>query len=1740
MIRYKYITHMSIPDAMEERQNEHPNTPESSPNSSDSEGLFIESDTMLRTVNEPDVSLDEMLSLACRQGKLDIVQLLLQSGAQVNHRNKAGNTPLLEACSQGHVLVANYLLENGSKIDTPTETTLDSALTWACTLGNSIIVEALLHKHADVEHRTKDGCTALMFACLAGHRDVAEKLLDANSEVNVESDSNKDSPLTFACWKGHQDVVTLLLQRNANIEHRTKEGFSPLMFAALGGHTNVARKLLEHNAQVNVSSGSNNDIPLTSACWKGHSDVVNLLLEFNSNIEHRTKDGCTPLMLAAREGHISVAELLLKNKSQVNVPSGSENNIPLTLACWKGHCEVVKLLLEYGSDIEHRNKAGCTPLMLAAREGHFKTTALLLSHCAQVNIPSGSNDDTPLTLACWKGHKNVLLLLLQSKSNIDHQTKTGCTPLMEATREGHKDVAEILLNHNAGVEIPDNYGQSPLFMACWKGHRDVAELLLQRNAYRDCRTKTGITPLFQACRENHVAIVELLIEYGAGVNTPFPNSRENPMTLCAEKGHKILVELLLSRNASHDCRTKKGCTPLLLACKEGHIEIAKILANQGASLETADCRNNTPIMAAYKNGHVAVVDWLIKSVNHLPSDELTHKILMSSVDEKQKEVIVQKRSKCLNIIQEAKRKRELLALKNAQSLVQELDDEKTREEKKKTRKKEKRRDKRNKRKKVARNDTDETEEMLNGVNHNVLNIEDEEEEEEIKDHVVPTENRQNNEEDDLTPSYNQQDEVLKISTIPSIGSRDIDLATTKGTSSRKTRKKLSHSDKTKDNQNSSKKPIDNSTLKLKLMELTVEEPTNTNKPNGFSTTSLYTNKQSSHGINVVELLTNQLNKVSIATAVDLQRQLPKTTGVCTKSTSTSGSSRSLTSSSLQQANMSSTVASTSMYIGSNKVSNLPIVSSIAATTSLSMTTSQADPRSDVSYITPTEYNSEGWDDDGNTVEKSCVATYSRSDSSTSSVVSRTDSFDEYKEMDWKEITRNSKSLVYELTVPNSYCGRVIGKGGKKINLITDESGAQITIDKPPANIVPADRVITIKGAPNCVERACALVTKALNTPSLNNRLYDGLPMDVEVKPVVPTTTVNSTVAVQNMTPRVTAPTPVSKKRTHNAGTKSIASAEVSVTPLVTYTQVAAGAVSLENIQKQLQSKKNDQELSSTAIERSSPNVTDQSNEENALPSSPSPTKEFSYFSEVGKLYNEGSKSQEETLNLQSNGKDESSKDETTFDRNRSVSWTGNPKVLTSHLTEVNAANRCHSTEAIHYRCEGTTSPPGSYNTATGTSNSDELSDEHVFVQDDSLWPVRDVTNTSSTGECWEGQSSSPTSSVSSSKIELANILNDNDSGVGGSNPLAPTPDESESRISYQDVPYLETALEGTPWLQSRGAYSAPSSPALQRNTDNNITRSTQENLNIRGQLSMENLNYNRGWVKNERNSYSPWGDRKVPSPASFNRVANSPDNSRDSALSSPHLPLNPSQELDVKKSLNNTGGGGTKSMNNTGGGGTKPWSAERFQDVHTVSDLLSQLSLDKYNTKLQENGVTLEAIVKLTEKDLQMYDIPKGPRLKILKACEVIKGRPFNSNSTNHVHQANLTHQSNHLINNDVNSFFQSLPRNYQPPLQDKFAKDHLFSSSMPYMKASYQMQAQPPYNVVIPNNQQFIYPPSMQHQPPPPSLIQRSVFNAAEEYQQHSVPSINPLLHNQPVYSSQPAYIYPENQTCYYYTQPQ
>eukprot|EP00795_Rhopilema_esculentum_P016779 gene16779-8239_t len=1692
-----------------------------------------------RMVNEPDVSLDEMLSLACRQGKLDIVKLLIQSGAKINHRNKSGNTPLLEACSQGHVPVARFLLDNGAEIDAPTETTLDSPLTWACTLGNTEVVHELLRHKASVEHRTKDGCTALMFACLAGHVKVAEMLLDSDAVINVESDSNKDSPLTFACWKGHSEVVDLLLSRGANIEHRTKEGFSPLMFAALGGHTGVATKLLKCKAQVNVPSGSNNDIPLTSACWKGHHDVVELLLAHKSNLEHRTKDGCTPLMLAAREGHLQVARLLLQHGAQVNVPSGSENNIPLTLACWKGHTAVVELLLQHGSDIEHRNKAGCTPLMLASREGHYDTTKILLENNSQVNVASGSNDDTPLTLACWKGHSIVVELLIKYKSNVDHQTKTGCTPLMEATREGHKKDAEILLNHGADVELPDNYGQSPLFMACWKGHYAVAELLLERTANRDCRTKTGITPLFQACRENHVSIVKLLLNYGASVNATFPNSRENPLTLAAEKGHKELVNLLLLRGSNHDCHTKKGCSPLFLACKEGHKEIAEMLYSAGADMESTDCRGNTPIMAAFRSGHVHVVEWLIKHTHHLPSDEICHKILMSVVDCKDKEVLFQKRSKCLALIQEAKKRKELEALKNAQSLVKEIDDEITREEKKKKKQAEKRRDKRRKKKslremesntstvasseplenRVGENGLNDQDDDVNGsemkleMNHGEDVIDDLDDEEVKAEKLQPYENREETEQDDIFMEA-EDETVLKSRGKTTAGN------TTVGNNNLNTQSRVANLELNKGSVSGDNEVFEDSDSPLVNGTVTSESRkerrlrVSSSLPETDLRNEAVDEMTHSHAVVTVKPRRRSASSVSDENQVGEKWSRPK------NSASNQGSESS---------------AKGMLFYGKPS--------------------------------TPVHSN-------GHSVPSS----RSSSNTATGNL--------EFFETDWKEVHKTSKTLIIQMVVPNAYCGRVIGKAGSKINSITDDSGAQITVNKPEPQ-APNDRLIIVKGSPQSVERARFLVTEALNSPSIfqnqgrNSITLGGfidqrsLSSASSTTPPLPTQQQHSVpmgMESPRQSPVVTTPSPRSISSVSNAiicssgnnvTTNSFASLPNQshfATSRVSYSKVTSGAWQISPTNKGSNPLIQPQNLPTNTIAVSTQSVSttvarpthavatecpadiaenwdslrhsgdtsskgrpvkegaiskEQNSEQFAFPpagfltsdkfgstnanENTSPRQqveeeaEFSYFSPWNPTKTDSGLARtipETSGSLEGEGALQSfsalvksslfSRDIPPFPwqkaevirQDRSRSWAGRPTQLTTDLASLKInendgsqslfGNRSVSTNMLSERhTPGFKSPWGTQiGSGANTANGEEVNDP-VFI-DKMPWigdggdRVSDSLLMSNT-DTWE-PSSSPTSSLSSSRQELNNIL-DNDSGVGGSNlwSQTPTSEKDSSSQPARESSFLETALGATPWLNSRGAYSAPSSPALQRSNDNPFLTPNKQNL--KSHPSMEELN-SRVWGKEymEQAEENPsWGSSRSSPPTRQGRrfssgaVVVSNDNTQDSGMSSPHNRNSESSRTSrVEK------------PNDSPLVASSVWRQERFESVASMNDLLSSLALDRYKDLFQENGIGIEKLSNMSEIDLQDLGIAKGPRLKLLRAvCLMTESR---------------SRDEPHKIDNTVSSVIQQ-----QQQLYENIPLEQLVAGQQTQQYSSGFTPQQGPHHLP---QMQIPFPPGYEHLP--------------------------------------------------------
>ncbi|XP_030046487.1 ankyrin repeat domain-containing protein 17 isoform X2 [Microcaecilia unicolor] len=333
-------------------------------------------------------------------------------------------------------------------IDAQTESNHDTALTLACAGGHEELVQTLLERGANIEHRDKKGFTPLILAATAGHVGAVEILLDNGADIEAQSERTKDTPLSLACSGGRQEVVELLLARGANKEHRNVSDYTPLSLAASGGYVNIIKILLNAGAEINSRTGS--------------------------------KLGISPLMLAAMNGHTAAVKLLLDMGSDINAQIETNRNTALTLACFQGRTEVVSLLLDRKANVEHRAKTGLTPLMEAASGGYAEVGRVLLDKGADVNAsPVPSSRDTALTIAADKGHYKFCELLISRGAHIDVRNKKGNTPLWLAGNGGHLDVVQLLVQAGADVDAADNRKITPLMAAFRKGHIKVVRYLVK-------------------------------------------------------------------------------------------------------------------------------------------------------------------------------------------------------------------------------------------------------------------------------------------------------------------------------------------------------------------------------------------------------------------------------------------------------------------------------------------------------------------------------------------------------------------------------------------------------------------------------------------------------------------------------------------------------------------------------------------------------------------------------------------------------------------------------------------------------------------------------------------------------------------------------------------------------------------------------------------------------------------------------------------------------------------------------------------------------------------------------------------------------------------------------------------------------------------------------------------------------------------------------------------------------------
>ncbi|KAM9842583.1 kinase D-interacting substrate of 220 kDa B isoform 2-T2 [Aulostomus maculatus] len=358
------------------------------------------------------------------------------------------------------------------------------------------------------------------------------------------------------------------------------------------------------------SRSDNGQTPLMVAAEQGNLEIVQELIRRGANVNLDDVDCWTALISAAKEGHIEVVRELLENNANLE-HRDMGGWTALMWAAYKGRTDVAQLLLEKGANPNITGQYSVYPIIWAAGRGHAEIVHLLLLYGAKVNC-SDKYGTTPLIWAARKGHYDSVVHLLANGADVDQEGANSMTALIVAVKGGFTEVVKELLKRNPNVNMTDKDGNTALAIAAKEGHTEIVEDLLDAGTYVNIPDRSGETMLIGAVRGGHVEIVRALLNKYADIDVRGQDGK-TALYWAVEKGNATMVRDILQCNPDTESCTKEGETPLIKATKMRNIEIVELLLDKGAKVSAVDKKGDTPLHIAIRGRSRKLAELLLRN-----------------------------------------------------------------------------------------------------------------------------------------------------------------------------------------------------------------------------------------------------------------------------------------------------------------------------------------------------------------------------------------------------------------------------------------------------------------------------------------------------------------------------------------------------------------------------------------------------------------------------------------------------------------------------------------------------------------------------------------------------------------------------------------------------------------------------------------------------------------------------------------------------------------------------------------------------------------------------------------------------------------------------------------------------------------------------------------------------------------------------------------------------------------------
>ena len=426
---------------------------------------------------------------AVEEGRADVVQVLIDAGADIEEKDSEGRTPLLLACWSGYLDAVKVLVQAGAELRVADHNGR-TCLTLASCEGHTETVRYLVSLgQVDVDQGGGDrsGNTALHEAVGQNHADVVQVLIDAGADIEKKDSSAGRTPLFHACKEGYLDIVKVLVQAGASVtDHngrtcltaaveevhtetvlylvglgrvdvdqvgRTEGDWTALHKAVLRNDVDMVQVLIDAGADIEKKTFGCS--PLLLVCESDVNDVVKVLVRAGADVGARDEDGRTCLMIAAGRSTKIVKSLLCMAEVGVDLVD-AKHWTALHHAVSSKDEAVVQVLIDAGADVEAKSELVCSPLMMACRAGEVHIVRMLLKAGARLHIQGNGNIRFDAAARYPKSYAAKVQELIDSGARIEKWDDRGPSPLVCACMGENRDIVNLLVEAGAELRVTEH------------------------------------------------------------------------------------------------------------------------------------------------------------------------------------------------------------------------------------------------------------------------------------------------------------------------------------------------------------------------------------------------------------------------------------------------------------------------------------------------------------------------------------------------------------------------------------------------------------------------------------------------------------------------------------------------------------------------------------------------------------------------------------------------------------------------------------------------------------------------------------------------------------------------------------------------------------------------------------------------------------------------------------------------------------------------------------------------------------------------------------------------------------------------------------------------------------------------------------------------------------------------------------------------------------------------------------